>query len=69
MGLVKVKSEKELAEDIHALLQFSHVCTGSERRIDNQIAALDMPMLAVLVRARQACIYPKLMKNNFELMD
>ena len=64
----ETKDEKELAEDIHSLLQFSHVDPGSERRIDNQIAALDMPMLAVLVRARQACIYPKLMKNNFEAL-
>lgn len=64
----ETEDEKELAEDIHALLQFSHVDPGSERRIDNQIAALDMPMLAVLVRARQACIYPKLMKKNFEAL-
>lgn len=62
----ETKDEKDLAEDIHSLLEFSHVDGSSERRLDNQIAALDMPMLAVLVRARQACIYPKLMKNNFE---
>ena len=64
----ETEDEKDLAEDIHSLLQFSHVDSTSERRINNQIAALDMPMLAVLVRARQACIYPKLMKNNFEAL-
>lgn len=62
----ETEDEKELAEDIHSLLQFSHIDGASERRVTNQIASLDMPMLAVLVRARQACIYPKLMKNNFE---
>jgi len=61
-------AERDLAEDIHSLLQFSHVNPASERRVDNQIASLDMPMLAVLVRARQACIYPKLMKKNFEVL-
>ena len=62
----ETEDEKDLAEDIHSLLQFSQVDSTSERRVNNQIASLDMPMLAVLVRARQACIYPSLMKNNFD---
>ena len=62
----ETKDEKDLAEDIHSFLHFSHVDTKSERQINNQIAALEMPMLVSLVRARQACIYPRLMKDNFE---
>jgi len=66
--LWETEDEKDLAEDIHSLLRFSNVDSTSERRVNNQIAALDMPMLAVLVRARQACILPKLMKNNFDAL-
>ena len=60
------QSEKELAEDIHSLLEFSNIDRSSERHIDNKIAALDMPTLVVMIRARQACIYPALMRKKLD---
>ena len=60
------ESEKELAEDIHSLLEFSNINRSSERHIDNKIAAFDMPTLVAMIRARQACIYPALMRKKLE---
>ena len=53
------KSEQILAEDIHNMLNFSDVHT--ERGVNSAIAALGNEYLPLLIRARQACIYPKLM--------
>ena len=55
--------EKRLAEDIHALLNFSHV---NPRQVDNMIASLDHGTLALLVRARQSCVYPKLIEKQVQ---
>ena len=59
------KNEKEetLAEDIHAMLKFSMV---NKRQVDNMVNYLGSGQLAMLVRARQACVYPKLMKKHIE---
>lgn len=54
-------AEKDLAENIHAMLQFSHV-TASQ--VDNSIAKMDMPSLVLLIRARQMCVFPELMKRR-----
>ena len=54
-------AEKELAENIHAMLQFSQV-TASQ--VDNSIAKMDMPSLVLLIRARQMCIFPELMRKR-----
>jgi SNF2 family DNA or RNA helicase len=62
----ETKEERDLAEDIHSLLQFSNVDPTSERQVNNKITALDMATLTLLVRARQACIYPRLMENKFD---
>ena len=58
--------EKHLAENIHELLQFSKV---NNKFIDNTICYLDMPKLSLLIRARQVCIYPVLMKKIFDDVD
>lgn len=59
------ESERKLAEDIHSMLVFSQV---SARQVDNSIALLSMDglILPLLVRARQACIYPPLIKKQLE---
>ena len=62
----ETKEERDLAEDIHSLLQFSNVNTASARQVNNKVAALDIATLTLLVRARQACIYPRLMENKFD---
>lgn len=54
-------SEKDLAENIHSMLQFSQV-TASQ--VDNSIAKMDMPSLVLLIRARQMCVFPELMKKR-----
>jgi SNF2 family DNA or RNA helicase len=53
------KSERYLAEDIHNMLTFSDVNT--ERGVNSAVAAMGNEYLPLLIRARQACIYPKLM--------
>lgn len=53
------KSEQMLAEDIHNLLTFSAVHT--DRGVNGAIAAMGNEYLPLLVRARQCCVYPKLM--------
>ena len=60
------REEQKLAEDIHSLLQFSCV---SQRLVDHAIAALGNETLPLLVRARQACVYPGLMKNHIEKLN
>lgn len=54
-------AEKNLAENIHSMLQFSQV-TASQ--VENSIAKMDMPSLALLIRARQMCVYPELMRRR-----
>ena len=56
------KSEQLLAEDIHSMLLFSQV--NVPRNIDNVIAAMGNGTLPLLVRARQSCVYPKLMEKK-----
>lgn len=55
------REEKDLAENIHAMLQFSKV-TASQ--VDNSIAKMDMPSLVLLIRARQMCVFPELMRGR-----
>lgn len=58
------KSEQLLAEDIHSMLLFSQV--NMPRNIDNVIASMGNGTLPLLVRARQSCVYPKLMENKIK---
>ena len=53
--------ERELALDIHSLLQFSKV---TSKNVDSAISALDNDILALLIRARQLCVYPKLLEKH-----
>ena len=57
----KNEDERALAEDIHGILNFSKV---SAKQADNLIAGLDTNMLSTLVKARQSCVYPKLIENQ-----
>ena len=61
-------AELELAEDIHALLQFS----GSQKSLtDNKMKHIhpsENAHLALLVRARQTCVYPPLLEKAVERM-
>jgi SNF2 family DNA or RNA helicase len=58
------QNELELAEDIHALLSFS----GSQKDLtSNKLGSLgSQGQLALLVRARQACVYPPLLHDAAE---
>jgi SNF2 family DNA or RNA helicase len=55
--------EKNIAEDIHSMLQFSRV---HKANIDNVVAALGAPTLPLLVRARQVCVYPTLIQRQLD---
>lgn len=57
----KDKTERNLAENIHSMLEFSKI---NKQQIDNTIAKMDMPQLALLIRARQVCVYPELMRRR-----
>lgn len=56
-------SEKQMAEDIHAHLQFSRLGAGRGENIFN---GLEIHHFAMLQRARQSCIDMGLMKKNLE---
>lgn len=55
------KEEKDLAENFHALLNFSKV---KKNYVDNIISHLNLSTLSLLVRARQSCVLPGLMKGK-----
>ncbi len=59
----KSETEYNLAENIHAMLQFSKLA----KHVDSAINALsdDTPTLTLLIRARQTCVYPNLMRSVF----
>ena len=57
-------AEKKLAEQIHSLLQFSHV---SVDEVDMAVAAMNAEsVLPMLIRARQACIFPHLIAKHVQ---
>ena len=66
--------EERLAEDIHALLNFSGVAEragDARRRIPGatSAAAFGRTSLPLLVRARQACVHPGLMGEHLERLQ
>ena len=64
----KSEVEQTLAEDIHSMLRFSMV---NKRQINNVVeymSSYSPGQLALLTRARQVCVYPRLMKNHLEKM-
>ena len=56
-----------LAEDLHGLLAFADVRT--DRQTNAAIAALGSSVLPTLVRCRQSCVYPKLMKKAIKKLE
>ena len=60
----KNEREKELAEDFHSMLGFSHLNT--ERGVCGAVCAMANSILPLLIRARQSCIYPGLMKEKIK---
>ena len=60
----KNRKEMELSEEIHSALSFSRV---SAKKSKGLVTAYAGP-LALLLRARQTCIYPKLMANHLNKM-
>ena len=66
--------EERLAEDIHALLNFSGVAQhgGGRRALPpgaTSAAAFGRTSLPLLVRARQACVHPALMREHLERLQ
>jgi SNF2 family DNA or RNA helicase len=57
------EEEKHLAENFHALLNFSKV---NKKYADNCIAQLDLSSLTLLVRSRQLCVLPRLVKHSLQ---
>jgi SNF2 family DNA or RNA helicase len=59
--------EMELSEEIHSALQFSNVSESkSNKLIVNSVKQFGR--LSLLLRARQSCIYPKLMSKQLNLL-
>jgi SNF2 family DNA or RNA helicase len=58
------QKEKELSEEIHSALEFSRVSAGKGKELSMTIQGSGA--LALLLRARQSCIYPKLITKKLE---
>jgi len=76
--LWKNKAEEMLAKEIHSAFAFSNVVLGSsdttnKQKHINSHEFIDAMLergygkLPILLRARQSCIYPKMMKNKIEI--
>lgn len=59
--------EMQLSEEIHSALAFSHVSANKSKQLVSAFSQKDGP-LALLLRARQTCIYPKLMAKRLDKM-
>ena len=59
------RKEMELSEEIHSALAFSRVSAKKSKEL---VGAFGNGALALLLRARQTCIYPKLMANRLNKM-
>jgi SNF2 family DNA or RNA helicase len=57
------KKEMELSEEIHSALSFSRVCPSKSSKL--MVSSIsDRGKLSLLLRARQSCIYPKMMSKQ-----
>jgi len=69
-SVVDWKSEKEmsLSEELHSALKFS--CVNPQKGMNKQIVGTfrDKGILTLLLRAKQSCIYPKLMAKQLDKM-
>lgn len=57
------EKEQAIAEEIHSMLEFSRIKKNSEQNRGGMFGESTLPLL---MRARQACIYPPLMKSMIE---
>jgi len=64
----KCEKERDLSEQIHSLLSFAQVnkSTGSIKPSIYAMGGTGQSILPYLIRARQACIYPQLVKKAIE---
>ena len=58
------QKEMELSEEIHSALEFSRVSAGKGKELSMTMQGSGS--LALLLRARQSCIYPKLITKKLE---
>jgi len=58
------RKEMELSEEIHSALAFSRVSANKSKQLVSAFSG----QLTLLLRARQTCIYPKLMAKRLEKM-
>ena len=60
-------SECHLSEDIHSVLKFSNIVTGTDTGTDKSKNLGDGAIftLVALLRARQSCILPELLRKNY----
>lgn len=58
------QKEMELSEEIHSALEFSRVSAGKGKELSMTMQGSGA--LALLLRARQSCIYPKLITKKLE---
>ena len=61
------RDESMLAEDIHGMLSFADV--RSERQTNAAVAAMSSSVLPTLIRCRQSCVLPGLMKGSIQKLD
>jgi len=63
------EAERDLAEDFHSMLQFTHV-SKSPTKINNSIAFMGLQagsmILPLLIKARQMCILPSLVEKSLK---
>jgi len=58
------RKEMELSEEIHSALEFSRVSAGKGKQVSINLQGSGT--LALLLRARQSCIYPKMIAKTIE---
>ncbi len=63
------RKEMELSEEIHSALAFSHVSASKSRAFVANSLAKGSGVLSLLLRARQTCIYPKLLSKTLTQND
>ena len=60
------EKEQTIAEEIHAALQFSNVDSNKMSNLSNALESEGV--LQLMLRARQMCVYPKLMEKKLRLL-
>lgn len=63
------RKEMELSEEIHSALAFSHVSASKSRAFVANSLSKGSGVLSLLLRARQTCIYPKLLSKTLTQND